>query len=275
MNGEKLQLEASAFADTGQWRLAIFISDTGLKALLKSLVNPNLPPIVLSEKEWGRNNPALLKAIEEAIYDNPRILDDFATSIVIDTDKTLWIPVEFTQDGEFDPQLYTMVYPVAEEDIFSLSDENQMCLFSQVAGLKSFLDRTLPGCRINSSLNVFKQWFERLENRSETPSLFSVDVMTYGERAFIFGFKNGKFVAGASHPCLDPADIAYKVMLLARAFNFTEPLTELRIMGEQERFEAVSFILEQFIDQISHLDLPSLTISDNLEPSLAILLQNE
>lgn len=279
MNGDKFRIDTASFSDTGQWKLVIFISKRRLRAALVSLVNDQLPLLVLSDKEW-EGQAEVLPNIEEAIYENPRILDDFATQIIIEAPETLWIPLEFTQDDEYDPSLYTAVYPSRQEDIFSISDDNQLCLFTLIPGLKSFLNRTLPGCRINSSVNVFKQWFEKRERKEiamsgESAPRQTIGTVVYGDNAYIYAYRDGNFCGGALHPWLSPADIAYKAMLTLRACGFDDKETSLYIMSQDDIYAEISGMLSEITGEISHFTLPRLTLQENIEPAMALLLTNE
>lgn len=235
----------SNFADTGQWKLILSISGNEISAFLKNLTEPKALPLLLFRNLRSDTETELLQFVETAVYDNPRILDDFATQIVITSPRALWIPADFVDEDEFDPALYTCVYKVDDEDIFSDSDEEEVCLYSLVPGLKSFINRTLPGCRVTSHLFVLKSlYLKRLStedvNHSDSEGFsFFVDVRE--GFADIFLFRRNTFFCGASHLWKEVSDIAYKIMLMADAYsvkskeaclNFSGNLTTARNAGQ-------------------------------------------
>lgn len=255
---------ASSFADTAQWKLIIGVSETGLCAFLKSISDNEAKPVMLVNKKWEKNAAGILENIESAVFDTPRMLDDFATQIIVSTDKSLWIPTDITDDDEFDENLFTSVYPAEIEDLFSDMGEDQVCLYTLIPGLNSFFRRTLPGCKISSHISLLKNTFQKVAGNS------SVFVNVHEKMVDIITFRDGEFLCGVTHQWREPSDIAYKIMLAANVYSLDLKDTEIQFTGDNQSFETVVSLLSEFFKSINRLDIPQ--VCKDLDVPLSVAL---
>lgn len=271
MTAQYYNIGSSHFTDTGQWKLIVTVAEDGISAVLRNISVKKEPPVVLFNIKWDIDDQKLLSNVEAAVFDNPRILDDFATHIIIKTRKTLWIPSEFTEDDEFDPRLFTCVFPAETEDISADFNDEEVCLYTLVAGLNSFLLRTLPGCKVSSSLSILKSVFEKIEiNRIRTgkanPSQTTVYLNIETSNADILAFHNGRFLSGATHQWKSVSDIVYTVLLIAQSYSLDLKDLNLRILASGRNSSKIKNNFSEFIPNINieTLGLPSLTLNDNI-----------
>lgn len=254
-------------ADTGRWKLYLEVSADGMCALLKNIEGEE-KPIVLTKKEWEAKESEILANIENTVYDNPRILDDFATTIVITTDKALWIPTELTDDDEYDENLFTCVYPAERGDIFSDFGEDKVCLYTLAPGLNAFFQRTLPGCKITSHLSVLSRHFgdreaQKISARPEEPAKPTIYVNIRKNYADIFAYYKGEMLCGAAHQWREWSDIAYKIFLIADTYRLNHSETTIEILAKEHHFESLYDALSEFFSEVkinddreSETDLP-------------------
>lgn len=263
------------FFDTGQWKLIISISSASISAVLIHTTDPEAEPVMLLYRRKEDKKENLLHFIENAIYDTPRILEDFSTHILVSTPKALWIPAEYTEDEEFDPDLYTCVYPAEQEDIFSDFDERETCLYSLTPGLNPFLQRTIPGCRISSHLSILKSCFSEAE-AYKTPTMDDKDGIktVYAcireGMADIFAFQDGIFLCGAVHEWKENSDIAYSIMLIADTYGFLNREADLILYGNESEAERLESLLAEYFKSISYRTSPSLSPEWHLPMEMAI-----
>lgn len=275
MNGGNFNLGVASLADTGQWLLVVEISYTSISAVLKNVDYNDTPTVTLFNKEWDSVENELLPNIETAVYDNPRILEDFATHVIINSEKVLWIPAEITEDEEFDPSLFTCVYPSEEEDIFADFGDEEVCLYSMVPGLKSFIGRTLPGSRVSSHISVLKSSFEKKErelgeNETERKAIY---INIHQHSADILSFSGGKMLSGAIHCWRDLSDLVYKVLLVAHAYGIKPNETEILLKCPDSSISSITDALEEFFPRIGIIEssenggIPSLSFVSALAAS--------
>lgn len=141
------------FADTGQWRMVVHIFSDGLKAYLENTFHPEAGLQPLCSKTWEPDSSKLKKNIEDAVYSNPRLLDDFATTIILYTKDVMFIPTQIAEaDVDSEAEIYNKVYSAEPYDIMSGQVSDITAVWSMGPDVKSFLFRTFPGSRITCNL---------------------------------------------------------------------------------------------------------------------------
>ena len=146
-------LTAADFADTGQWRLILKIRPDGLEACLENTLHKEIEPQPLCKVEWASDYGSVCKKIEETVYNNPRLLDDFATRVILYEARTLFIPKDIAEaTAGSEEELYKKIYDAEAPDIMSDTNEEITAVWSAPPGVKSFLLRTFPGARITCNL---------------------------------------------------------------------------------------------------------------------------
>ena len=261
MKGAIPNIGMASLADTGQWRLTVEISADGIAAVLKNTDYQDADTLLLFRKEWISGSSELLDEVETAVYENPRILEDFATRIILTTPKSLWIPADYTEDEEFDDRFFTSVYPAEPEDISADFGAEEVCLYTLSPGLRSFLQRTLPGSRISSHITVLKEAFEKIEAEKvkslfSRPTLQSIYVNIDGRRADIMAFRDGKLLSAASHSWVEPMDITYTTLLVAKAYDMDPAETEITVAAPGELTPEINAALVGIYPEISFIMLP-------------------
>lgn len=250
MNGGNFNLGMASLADTGQWLMVVEISPTGIFALLKNVDYDDTPTLPLFSRDWDENDTELLANIETAVYDNPHMLEDFATHVIVKTEKALWIPTELTEDEEFDENLFTCVYLADSEDIGADFGEETVCLHTLVPGLKAFLHRTLPGSRISSHLSILKGAFEKHNSVSGQRALY---INARKGNVDIFAFSEGRFLCGASHRWQYPSDLVYKALLVAHAYGLRPNQTKINLSCSGSNRVLLEEALSEFFPEIGNM----------------------
>lgn len=200
-------LTAADFADTGQWRLIVKIFRTGMSAHLENTLHPQYPPQMLFQTDWEKDEETLLSHIENAVYDHPRVLDDFSAKIIVFDPNTLFIPTPFMEESEGMEEIcYTTVYDVRPEDVMTDTFGDLTAVYSPAKGLKGFLNRTFPGAMVEC--NLMNQIRSRIREREGarmyvTPRLLESD--------FIL-FDGEELQSASTHPVEKHSDTVYHAL---------------------------------------------------------------
>ena len=191
-------LTPADFADTGQWRLVIQIRIDGLEAWLENTLHKEIPRQGLCDVKWERTDSGLLEKLESAVYDNPRLLDDFATRIILFDKKTIFVPSFILEESlNSEEEIYNKVYKGRVSDIFSEKEGEITALWTMAPGVKSFLLRTFPGARISSHL-MQEVITLRKRNKGNQATLFIIQGIN--EADFIL-MKGQQLLSASSHTC--------------------------------------------------------------------------
>lgn len=250
--------------DASSWRLLIYLSKTGMSAYIRNEENSGEPVLTLFSRKWDTDEEGLLTRIETAVYDNPQLLDEFSTDIVICTEKAVWVPVSELEEHD-EGELFNEIYRATDEDIFIDRLEDKACLYTLIPGLQGFIWRTLPGART---------WCHQTPmvtaGRSEAHQ-GSVHVnLRKGEADFI-AYKDGELQIAVTHPLRFDSEVAYHVINIIDLFGMGYD-TEVALSGSGLPKDEIKATLRQCGLQVKPAMLPALESETELPPAVALLL---
>lgn len=204
------QLTVADYADTGQWRLIVRIYPSGMTALLENTLHDDVEPQQLFATQWevGRDN--LLHHIENAVYDNPRVLDDFSAKIVLFDRRTLFIPTAYLEEHEgAEEEIYTALYTADPADVIVETDKDLTALSSFAPGLKGFLNRTFPGARVSANL---MDSVSRLRRENGAGGMrMEVAVRDRDKEADFILLDGSDLISASTHSVSGDADVTYHI----------------------------------------------------------------
>lgn len=233
-------LTAADFADTGQWRLLLKIGITGLEAFLENTLHAELEPQMLCSVTWEMNKDMLRKNIEEAVYGNPRLLDDFATRIIMYDPRTLFIPTAIAEEAPgAEEELYQKVYAAETADIMTDFDSDITAAWSLAPGVKSFLLRTFPGARITCNL------MERVRELRKSNEDLILYIFTRGNETDLILLEGKNLISASTHEWRHADDIAYLAVNLLDVYDKKLSQTVIKAEGIPTDTEAWKYILER------------------------------
>lgn len=224
MNG----LTAADFADTGQWRLILNIFPTGMKAHLENTLHPDLEPQLLFTTEWEADGSSLLRNIENAVYDHPRVLDDFSAKIIVYDRRVVFMPTALMEETEgAEESCFTALYDASPEDVMTESDDDITVAYAPAKGLKGFINRTFPGARVGCNLMDKLKQFRRREDGER----LYVEVRE-NEADFLL-LDGEKLLSASTHSWNAGSDIVYHGFNLMDVYSVTPKDTRVFLGGEK------------------------------------------
>ncbi len=242
------------FNDLGVWRLLLYISEKGMSAFLKNTEEPTVAPHTLFEKTWKKTDDSLLHQIETTVYDNPSLLDDYSTEVIIETSKTLQIPNKILDENDgIEEELFKKVYSVEEDDIFTDDNGDETCVYSLAGGLPAFIRRTLPGAKVTSHLS---RLICHLRNRKSENNRIYCDIRT--GVMDIIAFNGSQLLSASMHGWDSFEDISYQILLLIKAYEISMKKVDIYLSGISEIKNNVASQLREFIENVSFLPLSSI-----------------
>ncbi len=220
------KLRAADYADTGQWKLIVNIYPTGMTALLENTIHPDVEPQQLFSITWEADADTLLHNIENAVYDHPRILDDFSAHIILFDRHTLFMPTFLVEEEEgLEEEVFTSLYKAEGSDVISETDKDLTAVSSLAPGLKGFLSRTFPGARVSTNL-MFQVSRLRKENEEKGKRMTVTYRDTQNEADFIL-LDRDKLISASTHAVTAPSDITYHVYNIIDSYNIDAAEVEI------------------------------------------------
>lgn len=244
------------YMDNGQWHLAVDISSHGVGAWLVPDECLGRPPKQLVRESWQPAEEGLLRRIEDVVYDNPTILDDFSADIIVESERQLWLPASLYPSDEDCAETYTEVYGGDVFEVMINETGKEKNAFTLTPGLKSFMQRSFPGARIWSQQTILKE-------AAMTPhESFKCLLDIREEYADFVLLDRGELLSASSHPWKTVNDIAYTLVNILQTYGAGLNDTDLVCSGLREARQVLGKTFSPYfktISQKSH-DLDGISI---------------
>lgn len=270
MNESASTYTAVRIGDTSDWRLIAVISETGMGAWLKNLVNPAEEVVELFTTRWERNPDMLLSNIENAVYDHPQVLDDFTADIAVVAPRSVWVPPFYADADEAETaEVYNAMYQCGEEEVMQEESAGALCLFTLVPGLKAFLQRTFPGARVHSHMAVMAHRFR--ERGADMPCVF-IDIRD--DEADFVAFDNRRLLFSASHTWREATDIEYHLYNLVSVLGLEPSGVQVSLSGLREVKNSLTAPLRENFPYVMLTMLPSISTKAGMPLAAMLLTRN-
>lgn len=240
LNGSRADL-----LDNGQWHLAINISSTGIGAWLVPDRNLGRAPRTIMEETWKDSDEGLLLRIENAVYDNPTVLDDYSADIIIECDRQLWLPSNLYPSDDDCAEAYVSVYGGDIFDVIVNDLGEEKVAFCLTPGLRSFMQRSFSGARIWSQQSLLKE--AAMQPHDACKCL--VDIRE--ENFDLVLLERGRFLCAATHPWKTPSDIAYSLINTLETYDISTKDTEIVFSGLREIRQGLGKTLSAYMKSVS------------------------
>lgn len=235
----------SDFLDTGQWHLAVDISKQGFGAWLLPDESLGTSHRVIIRTDWITSDEGLLTRIEDTVYDNPTVLDDYSADIIIESDRQLWLPSAFYQSDEDCADAYVSVYGGDILDVMVNDLGREKCAFTLTPGLKSFMQRSFPGARIWSQQALLKE--ASLQPHESFKCL--LDIRQYSFDLILLS--RSELLSASTHFWKTEADIGYIMLNILQTYDAPTPETEISFSGVREVRQSLGKTLQPYFKSIS------------------------
>lgn len=265
----RLVLTPADFADTGQWRLIIYISHVGMRAFLKHISDKSRPMAEMFSIGWkDADSATLLNNIENVVYDHPGLLDDYATDIIIRTSKVCFVPNNFLdEDSVSEEDIFTSLFPGEGQEVIADRLRDCTALFTLVRGLDGFFSRTIPGARIRSHLAVLTEHFRR--HKSAGPRIY-LDIRE--GKTDILAFKDENLLSASVQRWKKTEDIAYRIFNLINTYGLKPLEATIYMTGPYEIKNSVTELIRPYCREVTSTPLP-VNLPDEMQLPLPVVLQ--
>lgn len=235
----------SEFLDTGQWHLAVDISKHGFGAWLIPDESLGTGPRVIIRTSWQSSEEGLLTKIEDTVYDNPMVLDDYSADIIIECDRQLWLPSSLYPSEEDCADTYVSVYGGDILDVMINDLGSEKCAFMLTPGLKSFMQRSFPGARIWSQQTLLKE--ASLQPHESFKCLLDIRQNDFD----LILFCRGEFLNASTHIWKTEVDIGYMLLNILQTYDAPTHETEIVFSGIRDVRQSLGKTLQPYFKSTS------------------------
>ncbi|MDE6017694.1 MAG: DUF3822 family protein [Muribaculaceae bacterium] len=231
--------------DTGHWHLAVDISKDGLGAWLLPNATLSINPRIIINKKWSPSEEGLLERIEDAVYENPAVLDDYSADIIVESDRQLWLPASSYPTDDDCAEAYVKIYGGDNLDVMVNDLGDEKCAFMLVPGLKSFMQRSFPGARIWSQQLLLREAGQQPHDSYK----YLVDIRPYSVDIVLLD--RNKLLCSTTHIWKNHSDIAYIIFNILKTFKAQASDTEIVFSGIHAVRQSIGKALVPYFKSVS------------------------
>lgn len=193
-----------------------------------------------------------LRALEDAVYDNPMLLADFACcDILLRTPHYAMVPQAFADDPEAQTDAASLLWTDPDRDSGLLCDAVQRTdaavLTAVDGGVLSFLGRTFADARIRHTIVVEAGYFAGKACSNRATKLYAV---AEPGGIDLFCFDGHKLLGAVRYGCSDTADMIYYAAAMAQVCGVAGPALQFCVGGVAPESEAVADGLRRFSPRV-------------------------
>ncbi|WP_305301250.1 DUF3822 family protein [Muribaculum intestinale] len=209
---------------------------------------------------------ALVKSLEEAVYDNPVLLSGFSSvEVILHTPWFAMVPPEISADAEMRMTVAEASVPEEAADatmieLPPLSAEAPDFVMYADTRLVDFLRRTFANPMFRHPLEVMCRYFMGTDPLGVSGKMLArfaprrVDLMAFGNSGPVFA---------NSFECMSPVDAVYFILAVRESLGIGVN-GELLLAGDASMREAVTPVLRKYIGFAMPLPLPSRIVAGNV-----------
>lgn len=251
---ESERLDKDLIADATRWRLAMKIGHDVIDVVAYSPIEDNS----LIQRRIPLNNATLtpLKAIEEAVYDNPLLLSDFGRiQCLIDTPDVVVAPKEAGQlDADTLADILSTARPEFDGEVETnlLPASNAVIVTGIPREISRFLRRTFVNLDVQHHLTPLCRYFLNSSRRVNTPRVYanlregSMDVVAVDR---------DRLLMANTFAFTSPDDAAYYIVASRRSLGLDK--AEMYLSGDAAVREQLAPLLRRVIPAVMPVIFPS------------------
>lgn len=227
--------------------LTLRIDDTSLRAHIGRVkgsvapIDPFYKEITLSaaEDKW-------LEKLEEAIYDTPELLGDFASvAIIVDTADFTLIPLEAESQAQLLFDMAVVGSEMMDRVMCPIYPSNTLLVMGLRHEFARFLRRTFPDAKIYHPLQLLGEYFgARFTAGGNGKRLYAT---LHKENAYLAVFDRKNLRGSVRREVKDPMDAVYYIISMLNSLQMNLMEDEVFVAGETSSRNSVMKILRDYI----------------------------
>lgn len=237
------------------WRLALRIEKTAMHVVLYNNVEDN--SLIYHKINLDSAASSHLKAMEDAVYENPLLLCDFARiDCVVDTDTFMLVP-DGISSIEAHEKIVSVAYSEFDGEVIcnEVAPQQARILMGIEHDTVNFLRRTFNNPHLHHHLSPLSRYFfhkSRSGNSAKMYAIFRTGKMD------LLAFSGGSLVLANTFRLRDPMDAVYYILSCRQSLDLKPETDELFISGGSPSVrEQVSVTLRQYISYVMPVIFPS------------------
>ena len=212
--------------------------------------------LIAGEISLDNGTDSYLKTLENAVYDNSVLLDDYGqVQLLVDTSHFVLLPPEVTDDGEAD-ELLRAQFPELEGDtaLCTLPRCGVKLAFELPDGLLGFLRRTFNMAPIAHHLMPLCEYYARFCQRSGVRRMF---LNFHDERMDLVVFDRDHLQLANTFAPRNASDAAFMALHAWQSLGMDVRGDELQFSGDKAMRDPVAQELRRYISYVMPAIFPA------------------
>lgn len=267
---DKKKLTADLIPDPRLWRLAMAIDFDSLSVMACSIVGE--PASVACVIPLESDPSEAVKLLEDTIYDNPLLLQDFDRVDVILRSHSFFITPSAVDDDTLTAVARHQFGSSGKEFIINpLPNQNATFVTAADAKLIGFLRRSFFNMRLMNWHYPLCQFFGE-KNRSGNSKTMWANI--FHQRIDIVALNGGSLRMANTFDCLNENDALYYIMASMKNLDFDPKTDSVTLTGDTEIRKKLASLLREYVANVLPAILPSSVVGalDNSAASRPIPL---
>jgi len=253
-------------SDHARWRLLLTVGESCVRAVFHDQAAKR--QLLYLDRNWHCDPADALGRIEDAIYEDPAILDDYITGILVRPTRMILVPSAEIDPGDEEAaaDMLSLLDLSENKDVWIEPVEASLtAVFSTPAGVKDFLLRSFPTEDVHFALRPMLAYLLS----GQTPVAERVWVH-FDERTLdIVAMAGGMPVLVNTRAYNDPADAAYYIIMAMRALSLSESDAEVMLSGSAVVRREIMPVLRKYLGFVANGILP-IHVKRALEQGLSL-----
>ncbi|MFI3239247.1 MAG: DUF3822 family protein [Bacteroidales bacterium] len=249
-----MNTDTQNFANPSLWYAAIKISSGEVHYELFNNLEDN--SLIYKSIDIYSDSGSYLNNVENAIYDNPILLQEFGRiRVVIDTTKFMLVPTELVSDDSKD-MLFTQLFPDYDGEVMvnELKGSDASIIFGVDKGLVAFLKRTFQNLMILHHLTPICEYFYAKNKLGNDVSRAYLSV--YGDKVDISVFANSSILFANSYKINGSGDVVFYLLNIWKQLGLDVMRDELHICGDTTMRDELMPTMREYITYVLPVVFP-------------------
>ncbi len=259
MSGAPDILSVATIANPRLWRLGMLL-DSAAATLDVVAVSSVADEPMLCRRIALQQSLEPLRALEEAVYDNPLLLADFeSVALLLRTPQFTVLPADVAADTDTREAAARLLWPAPERPLALVSADvagtDAAIMAALPADVLAFTGRTFPDARVCHALVPETGYFATRGRKAGRPRVCAsawsagVDLMAFAA--------DGSLLGATSYGCTSAADMAYYAAALAQVCGIVSAELQFAVAGEAAARDAMAEALRAFAPNVMTWVLPA------------------
>lgn len=245
------QEELKRYADPRRYNLILSLGDGRLQGWFVPYGRHDTAPVCGVFVNWTPQPDVLLRHIENAVYDNPVLLEDYECCLLIDTPRLLLFPPQ--APVSLIESAMNRFYAAEATDVFVRRMGDAQVAFTLCAGLRSFLGRTFAG--VEPMLRI-EPLARRFGADRSAPGRVRVYADIDAPYLHLLAYSGSRLLHASTHRATTTDDAAYFILSLWQQLDLGTDRGELNISGSADVRKSLMPMLRRHLNYVNLSLLP-------------------